>query len=442
MADTYERPETVSGIAKMDMKPNHIILKPNPERVVLRPFDVSTQPRGTAQSSWSRAARICSAIIDMPPEQIHAELEAVNRDFVGRHWHTRGIFLDRFKQIQAAIGGMEAVDEDHAALIGAFFSQEYSYQAAAVMNPSVVLHPDQTGTKGGSLNFILSVRTVGEGHISTISFREGTVYPDGGMELLPESGFAVAARPELDNPLDGPVTLMSHATCRVSDTVIFPATRAQINGLEDLRLVKFTEDNGASTYLGTYTAYSGHETSCELFETPDFRTFHLSPMRGAAALHKGLALFPRRLNGRYAAIGRLDRESLYYLESDDKLVWNFGERFMDPVETWELIQLGNCGSPIELDEGWLVLYHGVGAMRRYALGAVLLDKADPKRILGRSKVPILAPSEETREGYVPNVIYTCGAMKVADFLFLPYGVADCQIRFICVRIKDLLAHLA
>ncbi|MFT4074531.1 MAG: glycoside hydrolase family 130 protein [Asticcacaulis sp.] len=416
-------------------------LHANPERVVILPFTISISPRDSAMGAQSRVSRICDAITALTAEQVKTELETVNRDFTGRHWQTRGIFLERFRQIQALNGGMENLDEDHKALIGAYFCHEYSYSAAAVMNPSVVVHPDQTGA-GEGINFVMSTRTVGEGHISTVSFREGTFFPDGTMDLKPETDFAVAAKPQGNNtPLDGAVTVHGHQACPISETVLFPVTRSQTNGLEDLRMLTFHDENGSSTIMGTYTAYNGRETACECFETSDFRSFRLTPLRGAASAHKGLGFFPRKLNGRWAAIGRLDHESIFYLESDDKYTWNYGDKLLGPEAPWELIQMGNCGSPIELDEGWLVLTHGVGAVRRYSLGAALLDKDDPRKVLARSKEPLLSPSEDNREGYVPNVIYTCGALRVGDWIFMPYGVADSSIHFASIKIRDLLAHL-
>ena len=423
-----------------DMLISPTTLSANPDRVVILPFSISVNPRDSAMGAMSRITRICEAIANLSNEQCHAELEVVNRDFTGRHWQTRGIFLDRFKQIQAMQGGMETLDEDHMALIGAYFCHEYSYQAAAVMNPSVVASPDQTGAGDGT-NFIMSTRSVGEGHISTISFREGVFHHDGTMELKPEADFAIAARPSQDSPGEGAIHVHGHQACPISETVIFPVTRAQSNGLEDLRLVKFTEDNGATSYCGSYTAYNGRETACECFETHDFRSFNLTPFRGAAAQHKGLALFPRRLHGRYAAIGRLDHEGLFYLESDDRYVWNNGDKILGPEAPWELVQMGNCGSPIELEQGWLVLTHGVGAVRRYSLGAALLDKDDPRKVIARSKEPLLSPSEDNREGYVPNVIYTCGALKCGEWIFMPYGVADSSIHFASIKIAALLKHL-
>ncbi len=424
-----------------DMLQSPITLRANPERVVILPFQIGIGVRDSVMGAFSRVGRICDAITALTSDQVRTVLDEVNRDFTGRHWQTRGIFLDRFRQIQQQNGGLEALDEDHRALIGAYFSHEYSYQAAAVMNPSVVVHPDQTGTANGAVNFILSTRTVGEGHISTVSFREGTFYADGSIELKPETDFAVAARPREELPTEGAVTVHSHQACPVSETVLFPVTRQQSNGLEDLRMVKFTNEDGSQTYLGSYTAYNGRETACESFETSDFRSFKLTPFRGAASQHKGLALFPRRVNGRYAAVGRLDHESIFYLESDDRLVWNNGDRILGPEAPWELVQMGNCGSPIELEEGWLVLTHGVGAVRRYSLGAALLDKEDPRKVIARSKEPLLSPSEDNREGYVPNVIYTCGALRVGEWIFMPYGVADSSIHFASIKVSDILMHL-
>jgi predicted GH43/DUF377 family glycosyl hydrolase len=295
--------------------------------------------------------------------------------------------------------------------------------------------------RDGAVRFVLSLRTVGEGHISSIAFREGVATIDGDFTLWPEPPFALAAISDTHDGAGGPVIVRRHESAPISGNVIFPVTRAQANGLEDLRLVHFTEDDGATHYFGTYTAFSGREVGCEMMTTERFADFQLTPLRGAAAAHKGLALFPRRIDGRYAGIGRLDHESLYFLQSDDRFVWNYGKRVMAPKYLWEMVQLGNCGSPIEIDEGWLLLTHGVGAMRQYSMGAALLDKHNPAKVLGRSVEPFLTPVTETREGYVPNVVYTCGALKVGQRLLLPYGVADSAVRFVSMKIADLLASL-
>lgn len=426
----------------MDIRNFDTKLTADASHVVLRPFTISNEPRRSALGMMTRAERIAHTVMALSEDECAAYLDRVDGDFSGRHWQTHAIFLDRFNQVRGMIGNLQNVGDSRAKLIGAFFSHEYSYSAAAVMNPSIVPHPDQTGVRDGAVRFVLSLRTVGEGHISSISFREGVVMPNGDFSLWPEPPFAIAAAPLDHDGEGGPVTVRRHESSSLSGLVIFPITRAQSNGLEDLRLVHFTEDDGSKHYYGTYTAFSGREIGCEMLTTERFQRFQLTPMRGAAAQHKGLALFPRKLDGRYAAIGRLDHESIFFMQSDDRFVWNFGKQIMGPKYLWELVQMGNCGSPIELDEGWLLLTHGVGAMRQYSIGAALLDKKDPSRLLARSTEPFLTPVDETREGYVPNVVYTCGAMKVGERLFVPYGVADSSIRFVSVKISDLLKSLS
>lgn len=416
-------------------------LRADASRVVLRPFSITTEPRGTAYGMMTRAERIVKAVLQLTAEECRKHLASVDQDFFGRHWQTHAIFLNRFNQIREVIGNLKDVSEDHAKLIGAYFSHEYSYAAAAVMNPSIVPHPDQTGVRDGAVRFVMSLRTVGEGHISSIAFREGVASTDGSFSLWPEAPFAIAALPEGYDGESGPVTVRRHDSSSLSGIVLFPITRAQRNGLEDLRLLQFTEDNGDQYYCGTYTAFSGSEVTSEMLTTERFFEFNLAPLRGQASSHKGLALFPRRVDGRYAAIGRLDNEALYYLQSDDRFTWNYGKKIMTPKYLWELVQMGNCGAPIEIDEGWLLLTHGVGAMRQYSMGIALLDKKDPSKVLGRSAEPFLTPIDETREGYVPNVVYTCGGLKVGSRLLLPYGVADSAVRFISVTIEDLLSTL-
>ncbi len=223
--------------------------------------------------------------------------------------------------------------------------------------------------------------------------------------------------------------------------MLFPTAPSQKQGIEDLRLVRFTEKDGSSHYLGTYTAFSGAEVRQEVLHTSDFRTFDMRPMQGAIAASKGLALFPRRIDGRYMALGRHDRENLWLLASDDLYVWNGGSRIITPCYPWEFIQLGNCGSPIEIDEGWLVITHGVGMVRNYCIGACLLDKDDPAMLLARTSRPLIRPSEKERDGYVPNVVYSCGALVHDRTLLLPYGVADSFATFASVPIDSLLAAM-
>ena len=341
------------------------------------------------------------------------------------------------------LDGSEIGDEKRQ-LIGAYFCHEYSYAAAALMNPSAVPHFDQSGMPPGSLRILMSLRAVGEGHISSVAFREGIITANNELKLAPEPPFATATdavgQDEEELP-EGPITVYRHRDSTLSGTVIFPITAAQSKGLEDLRLVKFTHDDGSDEWLGTYTAYNGSAIQSELLRTRDFRAFDLVPMTGPASRNKGMALFPRKIGGQYMMMGRQDGENLFLLKSDTLTHWEEGEKLLTPHFPWELVQIGNCGPPIELDEGWLMLTHGVGAMRKYSIGAVLLDKDDPSRVLGRTREPILAAAHEDREGYVPNVVYSCGAIRHGDKLFVPYGVADSSVAFAFIPIATLLAAM-
>lgn len=425
------------NLQKIDALP--LRLTADPARVVVRPFHLAWQSSGGAPS---RTQRIVNAVLAMSEREVADRLTHVLIGFEARHWQTRRVFMTRFREIAALLKLDEAgIGDERCQLIGAYFCHEYSYAAAALMNPSVVPHPDQSGMSRGSMRIVLSLRAVGEGHISSIAFREGIITEDGDLHLAPEPPFATAADAMGDEDLEqvGPVTIYRHPDSTLSGTVIFPITAAQANGLEDLRLVRFVHDDGAIEWLGTYTAYNGREIQSEMMRTADFRSFELCPLSGSAARNKGMALFPRKVNGRYMMIGRQDGENLFLIQSDGLTEWGEGERILTPLYSWELVQIGNCGAPIELDEGWLLLTHGVGAMREYSIGAVLLDKNDPSRILARSREPILAAAEGEREGYVPNVVYTCGAMKIGDYIFMPYGVADSSVAFSFIRISEMLS---
>ncbi|MEJ7926129.1 glycoside hydrolase family 130 protein [Sphingobium sp. AN641] len=426
-------------MAKIEALP--LRLKADPARVVVRPFHLGWSSNGHGPS---RAQRIASAVLEMSERDVVDQLAYVIIDFEARHWQTRRIFMTRFEEVarQLDIPHRELSDA-RCQLIGAYFCHEYSYAAAALMNPSVVPHPDQSGMLPGSQRIVLSLRAVGEGHISSIAFREGVITQDGELTLAPEPPFATATDALGDEELEqqGAVTIFRHPDSTLSGTVIFPITAAQANGLEDLRLVRFTHEDGRQEWLGTYTAYNGRQIQSEMMRTSDFRTFDLCPLTGAAARNKGMALFPRKVNGKYMMIGRQDGENLYLIQSDNLLDWGEGDLILAPKYPWELVQIGNCGAPIELDEGWLLLTHGVGAMRKYAIGAVLLDKKDPTRVLCRSVEPILAASEDDREGYVPNVVYTCGATRIGDRIFMPYGVADSSVAFAFVPIDTMLSMM-
>lgn len=416
-------------------------LSADPSRVVVRPFHLAWQSNGAEPG---RAQRLVTAVLEMAPEETRRQLADVLSDFEARHWQTRRVFMTRYDQIVDLLKlDLPDIGDEKRQLIGAYFCHEYSYAAAALMNPSVVPHPDQTGLVAGTTRILMSLRAVGEGHISSVAFREGLINGDSQLMLAPEPPFATATDvPDTDGEYeDGPVTVHRNPDSTLSGTVIFPITPAQRNGLEDLRLTHFRHDDGQREYIGTYTAYSGREIQSELMRTRDFRAIDLVPMRGAAARNKGMALFPRKIGGRYMMIGRQDGQNLFLLTSDEIDHWEDGELLLKPVYPWEFVQIGNCGPPIELDEGWLLLTHGVGAMRKYAIGAALLDKDDPSKVLARTREPILAAKDQDREGYVPNVVYTCGAMRNGDTIFMPYGVADSSVAFAFVPIKEMLAEM-
>ncbi len=415
-------------------------LHADPARVVVRPFHLAWQASGP---DLERVQKLARKIFALDARTVRAELSVVLRDFADRHWQIEKVFEERFNEIEPRLGLSGPFKKEMRQLIGAYFCHEYSFAAAALMNPSVVAHPNQTGLQPGSVRILLSLRAVGEGHISTIAFREGIISADRQLVLMPQPPFATAAmlgKHEAGTP-DDVSSLYCHRDSNISGTVIFPVTEAQRNGLEDLRLVEFQHDGGESEWVGTYTAYSGHDIRSELLRTNNFREFTLTPIKGGAGRNKGMALFPRKIDGKYCMIGRQDGKNLYLLRSESIDCWDGGELLMEPSFPWELVQIGNCGAPIELDEGWLVLTHGVGAMRKYAIGAALLDKSDPSKVIGRTPNPILSAADEDREGYVPNVVYTCGAIRVGDDLFLPYGVADSSVCFAFVAINEILAAM-
>lgn len=420
-----------------------IRLQAEPGRVVVRPFQIAPEPRSLHPTDLSRAHRIVAAVLAMDMRTCQAELALVTRDFEQRHWQTRRVFLERYHQIKAELRLDGHLREERKELIGAYFCHEYSYASAALMNPSIVPHPDQSGLVEGSLRVVLTLRAVGEGHISSIVFREGILNHLGGFDLMPRPPFSVAASEKVRASEDnGQVTTaVRFEEATLSGTVIFPFTQQQRNGLEDLRLVRMQGGDDEGLYCGTYTAYSGFNIASEMMMTRDFRSFELHPIKGPAARNKGMALFPRKIDGAYAMIGRQDGENLFFLRSDDLLTWGDGKPLLAPLYPWELVQIGNCGSPIEIDEGWLMLTHGVGAMRKYSIGAALLDKADPSRVLARTAHPIVSSSDEDREGYVPNVVYTCGAMAHGRRLFMPYGVSDSSVAFGFIDLDELLGSM-
>jgi predicted GH43/DUF377 family glycosyl hydrolase len=419
-----------------------IQLRPDPSRTVIRPFNVE-YPGAFRVEGHPRAGRVIDRVLSLTPDELSAERERVIVSLDERHRDVDDLLLHRFGEVMAILKDPRTIDRDQQLLIGAYLSEEYSFEAAALFNPSMVLHPDQTGAPIGGLRFILSLRGIGEGHVSSVTFRTGSWSANVGFSVDPASQTAVPPRIEPDDrgaPDGGPTRLQCGGSRELSETVLFPVLPSQRQGIEDLRLVRF-EDGGKVEYLGTYTAFSGSEARCELLRGEDFKTFEMQPMRGAVAATKGMALFPRKIDGRYAMLGRQDNENIWFLTSDDLLTWEGGTKIVEPKWPWEFIQMGNCGSPIEIDEGWLVLTHGVGSVRNYCIGACLLDKHDPTKLLARMTHPLIVPSPKERDGYVPNVVYSCGGIVHGRTLLLPFGVADNFASFATVDIGRLLAAM-
>ncbi len=426
---------------RLELVQHPLRLKADPTRVVVRPFNLAWQATGSVSS---RLGQLVDRILALDRRTVRTELALIYQDFESRHWQTRNVFTNRFAVAAEQLGlDTQSIRAERRELIGAYLCHEYSYASAAVMNPSITLHPDQSGMEEGAHRIIMTFRAVGEGHISSVAFREGIVTAKRHFELMPLPPLATAAAlAQSDNSYgEGPVTVYRDEESNISGTVLFPVTQAQRNGLEDLRITRFHNQAGEREWLGTYTAYSGSGIQSELLRTKDFKSFELIPMRGSAAGNKGMALFPRMFGDEYLMIGRQDGENLFLLRSKDVTEWSNGELLLTAKYPWEFVQIGNCGPPIELDEGWLLLTHGVGAMRKYAVGAVLLDKNDPSKVLGRTEHPILSAADQDREGYVPNVVYTCGAMRVGGDIFMPYGVADSSIAFAFISIESLLAQI-
>ena len=416
-----------------------LFLRPDPARVVVRPFKPATEPRDLNPTDKTRANHIVERVLALDPETAASQLADVLENFEGRHRNLLEIFEARADEMESAFATHASFTKIQRQLVGAYFLHEYSFEASALFNPSIVSHPDQSGAPEGGRRFILSLRAVGEGHVSSLTFRSGSIAADSRVTVDPTA--RLASVPRVRNRISGPdgddVEVIFNPDEHISERVIFPVTSSQSNGIEDARFVEF-DDGGRKTFYATYTAYSGQAIRSELIETTDFISFRMSPLRGAATRNKGMALFPRKINGKYAMIGRNDNENLYLIYSDDLYSWDGGLSILKPQFLWEFVQIGNCGSPIELDNGWLLLTHGVGAVRKYSIGAVLLDKEDPSKVLARSREPLVRPEPSEREGYVPNVVYTCGAMRHNDQIILPYAISDTFSNFATIKIAALM----
>jgi predicted GH43/DUF377 family glycosyl hydrolase len=420
-----------------------LYLRPDPARVVVRPFKPATEPRDLNPTDKTRANHIVDRVLQLEPEAAARQLTEVLENFEGRHRNLLEIFEARAAEMEEAFQPHIALNKTRRCLIGAYFLHEYSFEASALFNPSIVRNPDQTGAPENGCRFILSLRAVGEGHISSLTFRSGTIHADGSVAIDPT--VRLASVPKVQKIVPGfngdSVDVTFRPDEELSERVIFPVTDAQSNGIEDARFVEFN-DGAHKTFYATYTAYSGKAIRSELLETQDFRSFRMTPLGGSAARNKGMALFPRKIGGRYAMIGRQDNENLYLIYSDDLHTWNGGQCILQPEYPWEFFQIGTCGSPIELDDCWLLLTHGVGPVRKYSIGAVLLDKKDPSKVLARSREPLVRPEPTEREGYVPNVVYTCGAMRHRNQIILPYAISDTFSNFATIEIPALMRAVA
>jgi predicted GH43/DUF377 family glycosyl hydrolase len=418
-------------------------LRPDPARVIVRPFKPATEPRDLNPTDKTRANHIVERVLNLDPQAAAGQLADVLENFQGRHRNLLETFERRADEMEEALLAHCTFSEVQRQLIGAYFMHEYSFEASALFNPSIVPHPDQSGVPKGGLRFILSLRAVGEGHVSSLTFRAGTVGADGSITVDPTARLATSPRirHQTAGPIGDEVEVVFQPEQDISERVIFPVTDSQSNGIEDARFVQFS-DGGRTTYYATYTAYKGTGIRSELIETSDFLSFRMTPLHGSAARNKGMALFPRKIDGKYAMIARQDNENLYLIYSDDLYRWEGGQAILKPQFPWEFVQIGNCGSPVELEEGWLMLTHGVGPVRKYSIGAALLDKRDPSRVLARSSEPLLRPEPSEREGYVPNVVYTCGAMTHNDQLILPYAVSDTYSNFATIKISALLQSMS
>ena len=473
-----------------------VTLLPQNTRVIVRPF--------ISGKAALRTTIIGRALL-LTEEEVELELNAVLADFGGRHLDIESHFLQNFERVSAQVFTQRPLSEARKRLIGALFSGEYALEASALFNPSIVPHPDQGGVPAGGLRFIMSLRATGEGHISSIEFRVGEISPTGSIhfdevsrfvsvpEVLPnptyqrqrfiiklhEMGYdnecatavaeslterftrselatSVAAVRRQFSPIsygfkrtldcvqwlaDSNYEVRFSEKLALSERIIFPVSGNESNGIEDARFVKFTDDDGTVTYYATYTAYNGHNILPQLIETQDFLHFRVLTLNGDAVQNKGMALFPRRIHGRYAMLSRQDDENIFIMFSDNPHYWSSPQVLLRPAEAWESVKVGNCGSPIETPEGWLMVTHGVGPMRKYCIGAALLDLEDPTRVIGRLREPLLSPHGVEREGYVPNVVYSCGSLIHGDKLILPYAMSDTATAVASVSLDELFAAL-
>lgn len=501
----------------INVKRTDLTLHPDRERVLLRPFHLMSD---------QSAITICAEVAALPECEVRALWEQMLAGFGERHLKIREFFRRRSEEVRPYLltdlkvgeffrrrsddvrPGLvtgESLSEERELLLGGYFSHEYSLEAVALFNPSIVPHPDQSGVAPGSLRFILSLRATGEGHVSSVIFRTGLLDAQCNITIDEPSRYCLEPAPlpnatydkrlfegklselglaggfsqqvlktlgdsftldELRSSVGLAVSLLrvpnleTEAVARsililarsnyevqfapdsrLSERVLFPATPSQSNGIEDARFVSFHNGDDTRTYYATYTAYDGKAVQPQFLETPDFLHFKFTTLSGSAVENKGMALFPRKIKGRYAMLSRQDRENIYVMFSEHLHFWHNAQLVLKPAFPWEFVQLGNCGSPIETEAGWLVISHGVGPMRRYCIGAFLLDRDDPTKVIGRLREPLIEPNENEREGYVPNVVYSCGSLLHGRQLIIPYGTSDYATTFATVPLDEVLAGM-
>jgi len=482
----------------INIKRTHAALKPDPSRVLLRPF---------TPGDHQRVQRIVSSVLSISESDVGPLLGAISSKLAAHHQQIKELFQGRFEHLRKIVSIEHKLSEQRQLLIGSYFLSEFAVESAALFNPSIVVDPNQQGLPSGALRFILSLRATGDGSISSIVFRTGIIHANHRIEVMAATGDivepnqvphnvyhkALFERTCLELGLDaertrrvmqrlpdsfnlkellaaidtelkeGPtpdgekarqetwerISMLAKSNYSVqfppeqglSERVIFPVTRSQRNGIEDARFVRFQNDDGTHAYYATFTAFNGQLGIPQLLETSDFLLFQLMTLNGPAVKNKGMALFPRKINGSYAMLSRQDSENVYLMFSDHVRFWYESKVLLKPVFPWELVQIGNCGSPIETKAGWLVLTHGVGPGRVYSIGACLLELDDPSKVIGRLRDPLLTPIPGEWEGNVPNVVYSCGALLHDGELFIPYGVSDYAARFATVQLDELLAAL-
>ncbi len=483
-------------VRSVRLRRHAVAFHPESSRVIIRPF-IPGKPQ-IVSSILERAHALSEA-------EAEAHIQAVLLEFESRHFDIESVLLSHYEKVRSHISQKQPLSRVRQLLIGALFSGEYALESAALFNPSMVPHPDQSGVPEGGVRFIMSLRATGEGHISSIEFRTGIIAPEGTIDVDPVSRFVtvpdIVPNPtyrkkrfvaklqqmgfedghasavmtplaeiftlhELDESLrrvrreqkpvgrdlrralecfrwlaDSNYELNFSSKLALSERIIFPVSSNETNGIEDARFVRFTDDDGSVMYCATYTAYNGRTILPQFIETQDFLHFRILTLNGSAVQNKGMALFPRRIGGRYAMLSRQDDENLFIMFSDSHHFWSAPQMILRPSQLWESVKIGNCGSPIETEAGWIVITHGVGPMRKYCIGAVLLDLHDPTRVIGRLREPLLAPEGNEREGYVPNVVYSCGSMLHGRELILPYAMSDKASAIVSISLDELLAAL-